>query len=218
MEIKGNLEVKKNLDLAGDAEIGGNSHTSGRVTTTIALQVPDWLTATDYEEGDIVLVSGAMNLCINDHTSGVSFVAEANWTPIAAAMSGKYLEEWKLEVSAAEMLIVNGTPLELAPAPGSMKTRRFVSGSSFLKHNGVDFDLPANIKMYFETLGQTIASIGAPNDSSDTLVTVDKTGASGTPMGFNDRIMISTEGAAEATVGDGVWTLIATFSVEDYNT
>ena len=35
---------------------------SGRVTTSVAIQVPDWATLTEYKVGDMVLVSGALNL------------------------------------------------------------------------------------------------------------------------------------------------------------
>jgi hypothetical protein len=188
----------------------------GRVISKTAIQLTAWVTGVAYQVGDCITQTGAIYLCNTAHTSG-TFATDVStkWTAVAAA-SNTVIEKFILPLTPAEAKALNTTPQEIAPAPGSLKTYRFIAGSERLVHNGVNFNFPADMEVYYETLGQTIVVLAAPNDAADYLRRIDKSGATGDPMSFNDRVMLKAN-TGDATLGDGDWTLQLLFSIDDYN-
>jgi hypothetical protein len=188
----------------------------GRVISKTAIQLTAWVTGVAYQAGDCITQTGAMYLCNTAHTSGTfSTDVSTKWTAVAAA-SNTVIEKFIVQFTPAENIALFSTPQEIAPAPGALKTYRFIAGSHYLDHQGVDYDFPSDMKIYYETLGQVILLLPAPNDSADFIFRIDKSGASGDPMSFNDRVMIAAN-TGDASVGDGIWTLQLLFSVDDYN-
>tara|TARA_R110000772_G_C13310332_1_gene440557 strand:- start:788 stop:1366 length:579 start_codon:yes stop_codon:yes gene_type:complete len=188
----------------------------GRLSSTVAVELPDWATLVRYIAGDCVLQAGAMYLCNTSHTAG-TFATDVTtkWTAVAAA-SNTVIEKFILPLTPALAKALSTTPQEIAPAPGTLKTYRFIAGSERMVHNGVNFNFPADMEVYYETSTDTIVVMTAPNDAADFLRRIDKGGASGDPMSFNDRVMLKAL-TGDATLGDGDWTLQLLFSIDDYN-